>query len=294
MEDKEEVKEEKVERGDKKQNIADEKKMNTCDLDKYLEIYVDQEEGENTIDEKERKVKSRRMKRCTKQKKEKKEKDIKVKWKVEKYEEEMEGMDEEGVGNFKNEEYKWSMMEPKEAKRKGVGMRGRKDEGEEDKRKEGFLEREREEEEVVVVSRVKEMMGAIVWEYAEWEHGPPEWEETTEEGQSVSSPYTWDMRSKDAFSKMRSIGVGEHCMTNQEIRRRSGGEDECLEAWWADDASYQDASYQDASYQDALYPDASYQDASYQESNLDCYLFSDNTCVVCTRVVFTGQCIFHK
>merc|ERR1712130_669391 len=158
------------------------------------------------------------------------------------------------------------------------------------------------------MGRVKEMMGAIVWEYAEWEDAP-EWEETTEEGQSVSPPYTWDMRSKDAFSKRRIIGMGEHCMTKQEIRRRSGGEDECLEAWWADDAlnqdalypdaSYHDASYHDASYHDASYHDASnhdalYHDASYQESNLDCYLFSDNTCVVCTRVVFTGQCIFHK
>ena len=25
-----------------------------------------------------------------------------------------------------------------------------------------------------------------------------------------------------------------------------------------------------------------------------CYVFSDNTCVVCVRVVFAGQCIFHS
>ena len=31
-----------------------------------------------------------------------------------------------------------------------------------------------------------------------------------------------------------------------------------------------------------------------EEGEKACYVFSDNTCVVCTRVVFTGQCIYHK
>ena len=31
-----------------------------------------------------------------------------------------------------------------------------------------------------------------------------------------------------------------------------------------------------------------------EEEGKACYVFSDNTCVVCTRVVFTGQCIYHK
>ena len=34
-----------------------------------------------------------------------------------------------------------------------------------------------------------------------------------------------------------------------------------------------------------------YHETGEEES---CYVFSDNTCVVCVRVVFAGQCIFHS
>merc|ERR1712130_914226 len=80
--------------------------------------------------------------------------------------EQMDDLDEEKEGdeNFKNEE------EPKEEKTKGSERR-RKDycmSEAVEKEMEGFLERERLEEEVMVVSKVKEMTGEIVWEYAEY------------------------------------------------------------------------------------------------------------------------------
>ena len=199
--------------------------------------------------------------------------------KQEKKEEEKEQMDslneeKDGGGNFKNEEEE-EAIEAKEIKTKGMERRRKgKDDWkseEDDKRMEGFLESEREEEEVMVVSRVKEMMGAIVWEYTERKYA--EWEYTELEGQAF---YAWDIldrgilwRSKDVFSKMRSIVRGEYCVTNREITRRRRRRDECLDVWW---------------------PVVGY----HESSNEACYVFPDNTCVVCARVVFTGQCIFHK
>merc|ERR1712192_250274 len=121
-------------------------------------------------------------------------------------------------------------------------------------------------------------MGALVWEYAEWEYAEREYEEREYAAEweyaakniqavlRVLPSYTWDMNiGKDTFSQRRKMRIlrKEHCMTNHEIIRRR--EDECRQVWRLDHA---------------------------REDS--CYSFSDNTCVVCTRVVFTGQCIFHK
>ena len=270
----EEEEEEKVEEGGEEENEkrGDTKKKrmeetNKCKIEKYVK-------QEKKVEEKRKKAKEKGMKmeRTVEKDEEGEEK------------EQMDSLDEEeeGEGDFKNEDEEVA-IEPKEGKAKGSERRRRKKDDwkreEEDKRIEGFLEREREDEEVMVVSRVKDMMGVIVWEYAEqeyaeWEYAA-EFEQTTEEDQAVLPSYTWDTldrgfffpRRRDVFSKRRRIGTGEHCLTNREITRRRRG-DECVDVWCPL--------------------------VAYHESEEACYVFSDNTCVVCARVVFTGQCIFHK
>merc|ERR1712130_760063 len=112
--------------------------------------------------------------------------------------------------------------------------------------------------------------------------------QTTEKDQAVTPSYNWEIlsRRRDIFSKRKSIGTSENCMTNREIRRRRG-EDECVDVWCPASAR---ASASSAS----ASASASILEAAYHERDETCYIFSDNTCVVCTRVVFTGQCIFHK
>merc|ERR1712130_717836 len=183
-----------------------------------------------------------------------------------------------------------------------------------------------------VVSKVKEMTGEIVWEYAEHaereydegeyaeyaerEYDEGEYEQTTEKDQAVTPSYNWEIlsRRRDIFSKRKSIGTSENCMTNREIRRRRE-EDECVDVWCpasarasASSASASASASIEAAYHEReetcyVFSDnasasasasASILEAAYHERDETCYIFSDNTCVVCTRVVFTGQCIFHK
>merc|ERR1712130_836792 len=176
-----------------------------------------------------------------------------------------------------------------------------------------------------VVSKVKEMTGEIVWEYAEHaereydegeyaeyaerEYDEGEYEQTTEKDQAVTPSYNWEIlsRRRDIFSKRKSIGTSENCMTNREIRRRRE-EDECVDVWCPSSASASASASIEAAYHEReetcyVFSDnasasasasASILEAAYHERDETCYIFSDNTCVVCTRVVFTGQCIFHK
>ena len=269
VEDKEEKVEEKKERGSKKENRVEEKKMDVCNFEKHMEVNK-------------WKVEKKIIKMVEVGGKRFEEGDTQEKAEDEEGEEEEQmdndmNKDMEGKGNFKNEEEEAGPKKVKPMRRKDYCEN---EEDEEAKRGWEILEREREEEEVVVVGRVKERMGALVWEYAEqeyaeqeyaeWEYeereNASEWEYAAKNIQRVLPSYTWYMNiGKEAISQRRRMSIlrEKHCMTNHEITRRR--EDECREVWRLD-----------------------------HEREDSCYSFSDNTCVVCTRVVFTGQCIFHK
>ena len=205
--------------------------------------------------------------------------------------------DEKEVEENLEKEEENRVVEIKEAKTEGKERR-RKDNWETEdedgcKKKEVSMESERGDEEVLVVGKVVEVMGAMVWEYEDCEAeggyvecavedcgNASEKTEKREEGQTVenvSLSYTWDIYEgifsgrKDASpQRRRRRRGGEHCMENPGITNRY---DECR-------ASYHEREEEEKEEE--------------EEGEKACYVFSDNTCVVCTRVVFTGQCIYHK
>ena len=92
----------------------------------------------------------------------------------------------------------------------------------------------------------------------------------------------WKKRRDLCLTKCETIRGQDECCTSQVI---------CCHAFSANNARQGDVEGERGKGGEKENECDVYHETGEEES---CYVFSDNTCVVCVRVVFAGQCIFHS
>ena len=92
----------------------------------------------------------------------------------------------------------------------------------------------------------------------------------------------WKKRRDLCLTECETIGSQYECCTSQVI---------CCHAFSANNARPGEVERERGKGGEKENECDVYHETGEEES---CYVFSDNTCVVCVRVVFAGQCIFHS
>ena len=92
----------------------------------------------------------------------------------------------------------------------------------------------------------------------------------------------WKKRRDLCLTKCETIGSQDEYCTSQVI---------CCHTFSANNARQEEVERERGKGGEKENECDVYQETGKEES---CYVFSDNTCVVCVRVVFAGQCIFHS
>ena len=112
-----------------------------------------------------------------------------------------------------------------------------------------------------------------------------------------SSPCAWggsselSLGGKEALSKKRRDLCLTECETNRSQDECFASQVICCHTFSANNARHGDMERERGKGGEKENECDVYHETGEEES---CYVFSDNTCVVCVRVVFAGQCIFHS
>ena len=92
----------------------------------------------------------------------------------------------------------------------------------------------------------------------------------------------WKKRRDRCLTKCETIRSQDECFASQVI---------CCHTFSANNARQEEVERERGKGGEKENECDVYQERGEEDS---CYVFSDNTCVVCVRVVFAGQCIFHS